>query len=97
MAVVGAIVMYIVSMLALFKLRRTEPNLERPFRAPLYPIAPAVALGLAVLALVAMVYYNFLIAVIFAVLFVIGFVYFKATHKSDELAEGNEMLRANAL
>jgi amino acid transporter len=29
MAVFGAIVMYIMSMLSLFKLRKTEPNLER--------------------------------------------------------------------
>ncbi len=97
MAVFGAIVMYIVSMLALFKLRRTEPHLERPFKAPLYPIAPAVALGLAVLALIAMIYYNTLIALIFAAFFAVGFVYFKTTHKTDQLAEGNEMLRANAL
>ncbi|MDC0609733.1 ethanolamine permease [Vibrio sp.] len=94
MAVFGAIVMYIVSMLSLFKLRRSEPNLERPFMAPMYPFAPAVALALAVLALVAMVYYNFLIAVIFAVLFVLGFIYFKATHNEKEVQEGNEMLQA---
>ena len=45
MSVFGAIVMYIISMVALFKLRRTEPNLERPFRAPLFPVFPAFALG----------------------------------------------------
>lgn len=93
MAVFGAIVMYIVSMLSLFKLRRSEPNLERPFMAPLFPVAPAIALALSVLSLVAMVYYNFMIAVIFAVLFGLGFVYFKATHKSGEVTEGNEMLQ----
>jgi amino acid transporter len=31
----GAIVMYIASMLSLFRLRRCEPDLERPFAAPL--------------------------------------------------------------
>ncbi|ENI4127719.1 ethanolamine permease [Vibrio fluvialis] len=91
MAVFGAIVMYIVSMLALFKLRRTEPALERPFRAPLYPFAPALALGLAVLALVAMVYYNFLLTLIFVGLFALGFIY-KATHDESSMQEGNEML-----
>jgi ethanolamine permease len=35
--------MYITSMAALFKLRRSEPKLIRPFRAPLYPLAPAFA------------------------------------------------------
>ncbi len=92
MAVFGAIVMYIISMLALFKLRATEPTLERPFRAPLYPYAPAVALVLAVLALVAMVYYNFLLTLIFVGLFALGFVYFKATHQQDADKEGNDVL-----
>lgn len=54
-SVLGAVTVYIVSMLALFRLRRAEPNLERPFRAPLYPVLPAVALLFSVLALVAVV------------------------------------------
>eukprot|EP01031_Cornospumella_fuschlensis_P041590 gene41590-50754_t len=54
MSVFGAIVMYIISMLALFKLRASEPNLERTFRAPGYPVVPAIALLLAVVCLVAM-------------------------------------------
>ncbi len=40
MSVFGAIVMYIMSMLSLFKLRRSEPDLERSFRAPGYPRGP---------------------------------------------------------
>ena len=44
MSVFGAIVMYIVSMASLFKLRRSEPRLARPFRAPVYPLFPAFAL-----------------------------------------------------
>ena len=39
MSVFGAIVMYIISILSLFKLRKTE-RLARPFRAPLYPFFP---------------------------------------------------------
>jgi amino acid transporter len=58
MAVFGAIVMYIMSMLSLFKLRKTEPNLERTFRAPGYPIVPGIALVLAVVCLVAMAWFN---------------------------------------
>ena len=37
MSVFGAIVMYILSMASLFKLRRSEPRLARPFAAPVYP------------------------------------------------------------
>jgi len=94
MSVFGAIVMYIISMAALFKLRRIEPNLERPFSAPFYPFAPALALGLAMLCLVAMVYYNFLLSLIFAGLFIVGFIYFKMTHNTESMQEGNELLQA---
>jgi ethanolamine permease len=94
MSVFGAIVMYIISMAALFKPRVTEPNLERPFSAPLYPFAPALALVLAVVCLVAMTYYNTLLAMIFAGLFIAGFIYFKATHSTDDMQAGNELLQA---
>ena len=45
MSVFGAIVMYIVSMASLFKLRRSEPRLARPFAAPVYPLFPGVRAG----------------------------------------------------
>jgi ethanolamine permease len=38
-------------MAALFKLRAARPDLPRPFRVPLYPVVPAVALLLAVVCL----------------------------------------------
>jgi ethanolamine permease len=62
----GALLMYVISMAALFRLRRSEPELNRPFRAPLYPFAPAFALGMASLALLTMVFYNRELAGIFA-------------------------------
>lgn len=67
MSVFGALTMYIMSMLSLFRLRKSEPNLERPFRAPLYPFAPAFALGMAMIAFAALVYYNIQIFIIYAV------------------------------
>ncbi|KEA53072.1 MULTISPECIES: ethanolamine permease [Mangrovibacter] len=79
MSVFGAIVMYITSMAALFRLRRTEPELERPFKAPGFPVVPAFALAVSVLCLVAMVYYNFELAVIFAVMMLAGYVWFRMT------------------
>ncbi|CQD41401.1 ethanolamine permease [Yersinia mollaretii] len=86
MSVFGAIVMYIISMLSLFKLRQTEPRLVRPFSAPLYPFAPALALALAVVCLVAMIYYNPLLALIFAGMMFIGYIYFRLTHRSRAAA-----------
>ncbi|MCC4633433.1 ethanolamine permease [Xanthomonas dyei] len=72
MSVFGAIVMYVMSMLSLFKLRRTEPGLERSFRAPGYPVVPAIALLLALVCLVAMVWFNPIVALIFVGLLLFG-------------------------
>ena len=79
MSVFGAIVMYIVSMASLFRLRRTEPDLARPFRAPMFPWFPAFALAAAVVCLATMVYYNRLIAALFVALGGLGYGYFVAT------------------
>lgn len=92
MAVFGAIVMYIMSMLSLFKLRKTEPNLERTFRAPGYPIVPGIALALALVCLVAMVWFNPLIAALFLGLMAVGFVYFQLTHQQRADAPADAML-----
>ncbi|WP_430422634.1 ethanolamine permease [Methylibium petroleiphilum] len=86
MSVFGAIVMYIVSMASLFKLRRSEPNLPRPFLAPMFPIFPAFALAAAVVCLATMVYFNPLVAMLFVGLGVVGYGYFLLTHKRRERA-----------
>ncbi len=79
MSVFGAIVMYIMSMASLFKLRASEPKLARPFSAPMFPIFPAFALGAAVVCLLTMIYFNALVAALFAALMAIGYVYFLTT------------------
>jgi ethanolamine permease len=71
MSALGAVVMYIISMLSLFRLRSKEPLLDRPYQAPLYPYVPALALGLSVLCLGAIVYYNPLLSYIFFGLLVV--------------------------
>ncbi|MGI4734709.1 MAG: ethanolamine permease [Janthinobacterium lividum] len=58
LSVLGALVMYIVSLLSLFALRRREPALARPFAVPGYPLVPLLALVLSVVSLGALVYYN---------------------------------------
>ncbi|WP_249675700.1 ethanolamine permease [Pseudomonas abieticivorans] len=77
MSVFGAIVMYIISLLSLFKLRRSEPNLERSFRAPGYPVVPAIALVLAVVCLIAMIWFNLQIGLIFLGLMLAGALFCK--------------------
>ncbi|MEZ0233036.1 MAG: ethanolamine permease [Methylophilaceae bacterium] len=91
MAVFGAIVMYIVSMLSLFALRKKEPNLERPFTAIAYPLFPAIALGLAVVSLVTMIYYNQLLALLFVVLMALAFVYYSFTQHHRDASADNVM------
>ncbi|MGP0014321.1 ethanolamine permease [Pseudomonas sp.] len=92
MSVFGAIVMYIISMLSLFKLRKTEPNLERSFRAPGYPIVPGIALVLAVVCLIAMAWFNTLIGLIFLGFMAAGFLYFLLTGQSRAAAPADAML-----
>lgn len=91
MSVFGAITMYIISMLSLFKLRAKEPNLERPFPAIVYPLFPAIALILAIGALVTMAYYNQLLAGLFVVLGVLGYLYFLTTHQRRAQLEDHIM------
>jgi ethanolamine permease len=79
MSVFGAILMYILSMASLFKLRVSEPELERSFRAPLYPWFPAFALAGASVCFLAMLYYNRLIGLLFVALMLLGYAYFRAT------------------
>lgn len=79
MSVFGAILMYILSMLSLFKLRRAEAGLARPFRAPLYPYFPAFALFGALVCMATMIYYNPLIFGIFLALLALGYAWFVAT------------------
>jgi ethanolamine permease len=85
-AVFGALTLYIISMISLFVLRKKEPELERPFRVPLYPLSPALALIIATVSLVAMTYYNQSLALIYFGILIIAFIIFKianpATHKS---------------
>jgi ethanolamine permease len=70
LSALGALTMYIMAMASLFRLRTVEPDLPRPFRAPLYPYAPAFALVMASVALVTMVWNNREIATIFIVVMV---------------------------
>jgi ethanolamine permease len=65
LSVLGAIVMYMMSMVCLFILRKKEPDLERPFIAPFYPVFPAIALFIAGICFIAIIYYNFQISLIF--------------------------------
>ncbi len=95
MSVFGAIVMYIVSMMSLFALRKNEPNLTRPFKAVAYPLFPMIALVLAVISLVTMIYYNQSLTMMFFGLMALGYIYFNMTqHHRDASADNAIAIKA---
>jgi ethanolamine permease len=97
MSVFGAIVMYIMSMLSLFRLRKSEPNLERPFKAPLYPYFPGAALTLAAISLAAMIYYNLVVFILFIALFALFWFFYRLTGRLREEAATDPLLNALAI
>lgn len=72
-SVFGALTLYILSMAAVFRLRASEPGLARPFRVPLYPVTPAIALALALVCMAALIYYNQALALVYLGLLVLGY------------------------
>lgn len=82
-SVLGAVVMYIISMASLFVLRKKEPTLERPFIAPYYPYFPIIALILSVLCLVAIMYYNAFLSILFFAFLIVLIILFKIFKTSN--------------
>ena len=87
-SVFGALTLYIVSMLSVLKLRKSAPELERPFKVPFFPLTPIIALVIAVVSLVAVIYYNLYLAGIYVLIMAVSFVWFKiASYQKSKLAE----------
>ncbi len=83
LSVFGALTLYIISMISMLKLRKKEPELERPFRVPLYPVFPVVALVIASASIVAMTVYNFNLALFYILLMALSFGIFKLLKKRE--------------
>ena len=66
LSVFGALTLYVIASASLIALRRREPELARPYRAPLYPLAPIVAIGLALITMGAMAARHPILAAIYA-------------------------------
>jgi len=81
LSTIGAVTMYIVSMISLFVLRRKNPGLQRPYRAPFYPYFPAIALVLSVVVLVTIVYYYLTLSILFFAGLVVVMLIFFITRK----------------
>ena len=79
MSAIGAVFMYVISMLALFRLRRREPEMPRPFRALGYPVVPAWALLSAVVCLCSLIYFNRAVAFLFVAVLAAGYLLLRLT------------------
>ncbi len=83
----GALSLYIVSMVALFKLRKKEPGLERPFKAPFYPWFPLIALVIACIAFLAITIYNLTLAFVYFSLLLVAYVWFRLFYGEKHATE----------
>lgn len=75
-AVFGALTLYILSMVSFFALRKNEPDIERPFKTPMYPFFPAAALLIATVSLIAMTIYNWKLALVYGAIMLISYLWF---------------------
>lgn len=72
----GGLTLYIISMLSFFALRKKHPSLHRPFKVPMYPVFPIVALFIASVSLISMIYYNMVLAYIFFAIIGASYAYY---------------------
>jgi ethanolamine permease len=80
-SVFGALTLYVMSMISLLKLRKAEPDLHRPFRVPIFPVFPIVALIIATISLIAMTFYNGVLALIYFSILSLSYILFKGVKK----------------
>lgn len=82
LSVFGALALYIVAMVALMRLRKTEPDLPRPFRAIAYPVFPLLTLAIAGVSFASMVYLQPVLAGVFAAILAAGSAYYALSRKA---------------
>jgi len=82
-SVFGALTLYIIAMISLFVLRNKEPELHRPFKVPMYPVFPAIALAIAVISFIAMLVYNLTLGLIYIAILLLCFLLFRIFHKQS--------------
>lgn len=94
LSALGAVVMYMMSMLSLFILRKKEPYMERPFKSPFYAVFPAIALIISAVCLFSIIYFNGYISLIFIALLVLAIIIFVLLGKHKlEIADDDLMQR----
>ncbi len=89
-SVFGALTLYIISMAALLRLRKKEPRLSRPFKVPAYPAFPLIALVIALISFVAMMIYNFDLALFYFGLMLGCYLLFRTFRDGPQIHEGTK-------
>jgi ethanolamine permease len=77
-AVFGALTLYVMAMISVIRLRKREPELERPFKAPFFPVAPWLALIIAGISFTAMAIENRKLVGIYLAIMLGSWLLFKA-------------------
>lgn len=80
-AVFGALTLYVISMITVIALRKKEPDMARPFKVPLYPYFPIIALTIAFVSLIAMTTLNLKLAAIYFGILALSYIWFHFTVK----------------
>ncbi len=83
LSVCGALILYIVSMLSILILRQKEPDMVRPFRVPLFPFTPLIALIIALVSFIAMAVYHLSETAIFVMIILLAYLIFKVVKPAN--------------
>jgi len=80
-SVFGALTLYAFSMLSVIKLRKSEPEMKRPFRVPFYPATPVIALVLSIICIIALSVDNWHLAIYYFGILLFFYLLFKIFKK----------------
>lgn len=80
-------IFYTMTFLAVFILRKREPNLERPYKVPLYPIVPAVALLGGLFIVINTLFAQTGLAILGIVVTLVGLVFYKKDKAQVSVSE----------
>nr|WP_084406909.1 ethanolamine permease [Pedobacter panaciterrae] len=82
-SVFGALTLYIISMISIVILRKREPDLPRPFRAPFYPAFPIISLIIATGSIIAMFIFNPKLGLIYFSILIVTFLLYRIFKPSN--------------
>ncbi|QDW27990.1 ethanolamine permease [Pedobacter sp. KBS0701] len=82
-SVFGALTLYIISMISVMVLRKNSPEMARPFKTPVYPLFPIIALIISCVSFIAMLIYNLKLGLIYSGIVLGIFLLYKIFKKAD--------------